>query len=252
MAGLSPASDEPRLRYRDVSSPMSVTGHQDVDVGEMKSLASRDFSFDLDLVAEPGAGTVTVTITRARASYAAHGQKQRLGTRHLKNTSFPLRVGDEGRRLEADDASDAPVVDLGPFPAVGLSVAAALADSLPVLPGEAVSVGSTWETERPLQTLEGWGWSAGQMTSRHRVTAVEEEGGHTLIRVSTQADARLRLVENPEHLGSLERSVLWTFDATDGRLRSASIDQQTEGASILPQGVVRHRQRTRIELGPRS
>ncbi len=252
VASPTQADEGLRIRYRDVSGRMSVTVHQDIDVGEMKSLASRDFSFDLALAADPAAQVVTVTIDRARASFVAHGQKQRLGTRHLTGKSFPLSIGDEGRQLEETGASDAPVIGLGPYPPVGFSVASMLADSLPVLSEEAVAVGATWATERPLQTLEGWGWSTGQLASRHRVTAVERHGDRTVVSVSTEAEASLRLVEDPDKSGTLKRSVHWTFDATAGRLLSASIEQETEGVSLLPQGEVRHRQRTRIELGPRS
>ena len=84
-----------------------------------------------------------------------------------------------------------------------------LADSLPVLSEEAVAVGATWATERPLQTLEGWGWSTGQLASRHRVTAVERHGDRTVVSVSTEAEASLRLVEDPDKSGTLkeERSL---------------------------------------------
>lgn len=66
MASPSGAGDGPRLRYRDVSSPISVAVYREIDVGEMKS------------------------IDRVRASSEAHGQRQRLRTRHLRSRSFTL------------------------------------------------------------------------------------------------------------------------------------------------------------------
>ena len=74
----------------------------------------------------------------------------------------------------------------------------------------------------------------------------------TVVSVSTEAEASLHLVEDPDQTGTLKRSVRWTFDATAGRLLSTLIEQETDAVSLLPQGEVRHHQRTRIELGPRS
>ena len=164
-----------------------------------------------------------------------------------------MSIVDDGRRLKQSEPSAAPVIDLGPYPPVGFSVAGTLADCLPVLPEEAVSVGATWATEREVRTLEGWGWATGRLNSRHRVTAVNRRGDHTVVSVVTEAEADLspEAPDGPD-AGGLKRIVHWTFDITDGRLLSMSIEQESEGASQLPQGEVRHRQRTRIELGPRS
>lgn len=251
-ASPSQADEELRVRYREVSTQMSVAVRQDIGVSENPSFASRDFSFGLALTADrPEA--VTVTIDQAKATYVAHGMSQRLGTRHLTGQSFQLSIADDGRQLESARPSDAPSIDLGPIPSSGFSVAALLADTLPVLPEQTVAVGATWTTERPIRSLEGWAWASGQLVSRHRVTAVDTQDSHTVVTVATEAEASLGPVEGERtYSGDLKRTLRWKFDATEGRLLSMSMEQEAEGLSDLPQGEFSIHQLTQLELAPVS
>ena len=253
LAASTPHSDDGlRVHYRDASGLMSLTVSQEIEVPSVEGVvASRNFSFDLALATDRSAEEVTVTIDRAKASYKAHGMKERLGTRHLTGRSFPLSIADEGRQLVEIEPSDATAVDLGPMVAGGLSIAGVLADVLPVLPEKAVAVNVTWTNERPVRSLEGWGWGTGRLTNRHRVTAVDQRDGHTFVTVETEAEARLGPVQGERaYSGDLKRTMRWTFDATDGQLLSLSMQQETEGVCELPQGEIQIRQLTRIELVP--
>ena len=221
VATTSPADDGLRVRYLDPSSRMSVTVSHDIDVREMKGIANRTFSFDLTLAADRAASVVTVTIDKAKGTYTAHDMKERLGTRHLTGVSFPLSIGDGGRRLEPTRPSDAPVISLAPIVSNGFSIAGLLADTLPVLPEEALTVGATWTIEQPIRSLQGWGWGTGRLTGRHRVTAVDRKNTHTIISVTGEASTKLSPLEGDRGFtGDLKQTMHWTFDATDGRLLS--------------------------------
>ena len=224
----------------------------DIDVGERKSIATRDFSFDLALTTDHTAAAVTITIDRAKASYVAHDMKQRLGTRHLPGQSFPLSIAEGGRRLQQVDAADDLLIDLGPVPSPGFSVAGLLADTLPVLPEKNVTLGGTWTTERRIRSIGGWGWGVGQLTSQHRITSIDRDGEHTIISVTTEAEASLEAPEDAKEFTSdLKRTLHWTFDATDGRLLSLSMDQTADGTCIVPQmGEIKFHQLTQVELAP--
>ena len=251
-ASTAHSDDGLRVRYRDASGRMSLTVSQEIEVPAVEGVvASRNFSFDLALATDRSAEEVTVTIDRAKASYEAHGMKERLGTRHLAGRSFPLSIGNVGRQLVEIEPADATAVSLGPVVAGGFSVAGVLADVLPVLPEKAVAVDATWTNERPVRSLEGWAWGTGRLTNRHRVTAVDRRDGHTIVTVETEAEARLDPVEGERaYSGDLKRTMRWTFDATDGRMLSLSMKQETEGVCELPQGETQIRQLTRIELVP--
>ncbi|MHC4141502.1 MAG: hypothetical protein ACYSUF_06340 [Planctomycetota bacterium] len=212
--------------------------------------ASRSFAFDLDLVTDPEAATWTAVIGKARGTSRAHGVRQRLGARHLIDTNIPLSVGEEGSRLETADQADPRAISLGPMPKSGFSVTSALADALPILSDAPVKVGSTWTTERPIRSLETWTWGQGQLTSKHRVTAIDARQGHTLVKVTTESHAKLGPVEGEgPYNGTLERTIHWTFDATGGRLLSLSADQTTEGRAALGgRAEMPVYQRTRVEL----
>jgi hypothetical protein len=249
-AGTSQTEETHRVRYDDPSGRVSLTVSQDIEVvREPPVVASRDFSFDLTLAADDASAAVTVTVDRAKGSYVAHEMKQRLGTRHLAGRSFSLSIAATGRWLEATEPSESAEIDLGPVVVPGFSIVEALSDALPVLPETAVAVGTTWMTERPLRSLEGWTWATGFLTSRHRVTAVDRQKAHTVVTVATEAKATLVPVDD-ERPGSadLERTLSWTFDATDGRLLSLSSDQTTEGRADLGRGEIPVYQRTRVEL----
>jgi hypothetical protein len=216
-------------------------------------VASRNFSFDLALSADRSAPEITVTIDRAKATYSAHGMVQRLGTRHITGRSFTMSIGDEGRKLKPEAPSDLPLIDLDSIVSGGFSIAGLLAETLPVLPDKALATGATWTTESQVRSLEGWAWGIARMISRHRVTAVDQRDGHAVVTVETRAETRLDPVEGERvYSGNMKRRLVWTFDATAGRLLSLSMDQETDGVCELPQGETQIRQLTRIELTPVS
>ncbi len=250
MAATTAQTDEGSpLSYRDVSGRMSLTVSHAIDVH--RPIASRNFSFDLALAMDPTTAGVTVTIDHAQATYTAHDMKQRLGTRHLTGQSFSLSIADDGRRLQQTESSEVLVIDLGPPVAEGFSIASLLADTLPVLPGNTVAAGTTWSTSRRIRSLGGWAWGTGQLTSLHRVTSVNREDDHTIVTVATEAKASLDPVEEDRGFsGDLKRTLSWTFDATEGRLLSMSMEQETEGICPLPQGESSIHQLTRVELTP--
>jgi hypothetical protein len=57
----SPADTGLRVRYLDPSGQISLTVNQDIDVGDMKSIATREFSFALTLDGDRGAETFSPT-----------------------------------------------------------------------------------------------------------------------------------------------------------------------------------------------
>jgi len=251
-AGTPQTGERPRIHYRDLSGRYSLTVSQEIEVpGAQGVIARRDFLLDLSLQADRPASTVTVTIDRARASYEAHGMKQRLGTSLVSGRSFVLSTGGDGRRLDRSEPSDGPVFGLDAMVGGGYPVAGLLTGVLPVLPEEAVAPGAAWVGERSVRTLEGWGWGTGRMTSRHRVTAVDERDGRTVVTVETRAEARLEPVEGERaYSGDLKRTARWSFDAAAGRLLSLSMEQETSGDCEMPMGKTQVRQVTRVELAP--
>ena len=250
-AGASQSDEGLRVRYQNPTGRMSLTMSHEIRVRTPEPIASREFSFDLVLTSDPATEAVTVTIDRARASYTAHAMTQRLGTRHLTGREFPLSISDDGRQLELSDSSAPLVIDLGPPMVEGLSITDLVADTMPVLPEVAVAVGTIWTTERPVRSLEGWGWGTGRLTSRHKITAVERRGAGTVVSVATEAEASFDSVEDKRAFsGDLKRTLRWTFDATHGRLLSMSMEQETEGTCVVPQGEITIRQLTRVDLRP--
>ena len=252
-AGAPQSGESLGTRYTEFSERVSVTVDHDIFIDGMDGgpIATRDFSFDLTQTADSEAAAVTVTIDRAAGSYTAHDQKQRLGTRHLTGKTFSLSLGDGGRQIGQVEGADAPVIDVGPPVDDGFSIAALLVDTLPILPQQELVVGTTWTTGRAVRSLEGWAWGNGRMTSRHRVTAVEGQGDHSVVTVVTEAEAQLGPVKDERSFtGEIKRTLSWTFDATEGRLLSMSMEQESSGSCLLPQGVVAYRQQTRIELAP--
>ncbi len=251
-AGTAHPGDSTQAQYRDPSGRISVTVDHVIYVGShAEPIATRDFSFDLTQEVDRKAAKVKITIDRAVGNYSAHGQSQRLGTRQVKGQSFMMSIGDGGQQLEQSDASKAPLIDLGPPVEGGFSIAGLLADTLPVLPKEALAVGTTWNTERPVRSLEGWAWGNGSLASRHRVTAIDRNGDHTVIRVVTEAEAHLGPLDKERAFtGDLKRTLRWTFDVTDGRLLTMSMEQEAKGSCPLPQGEVDYVQKTRVELVP--
>jgi hypothetical protein len=224
-AGLAHAGD---------TQPLSLTVSHDIDVGEHKSIATREFSFDITLDGD----AASVTVDKAQASYTAHEMKQRLGTRHLPGQSFSL----------SDD--DAPLIDLGGMPSPGYSVANQLVDSLPALPEKRATVGHHWTTESDTRSLEAWAWGVGRLTHRNKVTAVDGD----IVSVTTVSEGTLGPMDGAGEMNAaVKRTVHWTFDAKGGRILTLTLEQEAEGSCAVPQrGVVEFIQRTRVKLAPRS
>ena len=84
-----------------------------------------------------------------------------------------------------------------------------------------------------------------------RVVAIEDRGGRTIVTIESEGKAALESAAgDPAYSGELERTAQWTFDATQGRLLSMSIEQETDGTGTLPQGELPIHQVTRFELTP--
>jgi hypothetical protein len=244
-----------RLRYNNLSGPLALTLSHDIEVVRVKPdepvTAHRTFSFDMTLASEPGRPTALATVDGSKGTYLAHGQKARLGTRHLAGQHFPLAIEDGGRRLTPD--AGALVVELGPPVEPGISVADTLAAAMPILPESAVAVGDTWTSERSVRSLEGWKWSSGKLVSQHKVEAVDHEDGHAVVTVVTRAQATLDPLEGKkESAGDLKQSLTWRFDATEGRLLTLSMEQKSDLLTIVPQGEIHVRQTTLVEIAPGS
>jgi hypothetical protein len=248
------ADDGVRLRYVDPAARLSMTIAHDIEVVREPPIhANRRFAVDLTLAAAPAGGAVTVTIDEAKGSTEAHAQRQRLGTRHLTGKSFALSFDEDGRKPVPGEAAEENTIGLGSIVPQGFPLPDALADALPILPDTPVAVGTRWTTERSIRSLEGWAWSTGKLTSRHEVTSIDERDAHAIVTVQTEAAADLGPIEGGEPCAAeLTRTLNWTFDATDGRLLTLSVDQETEGRSTVPQGEITIRQHTLIELFPSS
>ena len=245
-------NDGLRVRYSNATGPMSLTVRHDITVALAEPMhADRNFSYDLSMAGD--ASSLMVTIEAATGDFTAHEMTQRLPTRTLTGKSFSLAIGNDGRQLQAADAPQDVAIGLGPVVEPGFSVAEVLAETLPVLPEKSVSVGTTWSTERPIRSLEGWAWTTGNLASNHRITKVDHQKGHIVVTAETDATAKLRAVDEGKKVsGDLKRTLHWTFDVTDGRILSLSMTQETEGNSVVPQGEIVIRQITTLELAPRS
>lgn len=247
LAAVRASSDEGvRIRYSDPTSRVELKVEQDISVEGHRSIAARTLFFDLDLIQAESSG-IAVTIERAGGTYSAHGMDSRLSGRHLAGKSFTLPLGADGDRVLS---ADSPVLFVGPPVARGVSIAETFAETLPVLPREPVTEGSTWTTRQLVHSLEGWSWGTGVLSGRHRVTSVRHRGGRRLVTVESTAEAELQPIEEPGFTGTIERTVNWTFDATSGRLVSLSMTQESSGISPIQQGDVRVSQVTTVKLGP--
>jgi hypothetical protein len=243
-------SDEPlHLRYQEGFGLMTLTFSQEIEVRQ--PIASRAMTFDVELAGDLSAAGASLVVESAKASYTAHGMEQRLSTRHLTGRQIPLGALDDGLELAETDPENTPVIDLGPPTSGGFSVVDMLLGVLPRLPVEAVSEGTSWQTEREIRSIEGWAWGSGRVTSQHRVLSIEQEHGKTLINVATESQGVLESAEGERsYTGQLKRSLRWTFDATAGRVVSISMEQETDGQTNLPQGDLPVHQKTRVELTP--
>jgi len=237
------------LRYMDPGGNASLSVYQDISADEHVSFADRSFLMDFEFGKATGA--FTVNINKVKGSFTAHNQTQRLPASGLKGQSFSLDKTDGDRMLRRNETDSKLLVGLGEMVGANYPVGLALADVLPVLPEEPVRVGSTWESTQDTRSLEGWAWAEGRLSSKHAVTAVDQLDGHTIVSISSTAQARLVNVEGGIDYsgdGELSRISHWRFDASDGRLLSLSMEQGTSGVNALPQGSFNIRQITKVEF----
>jgi hypothetical protein len=238
------AADQPSLRY---SLAGTIELHMEQDMypgGREEAIADRQF----DMTFEFAEGEeVTATLAAIKATYTAHGMNQILSARHL--VGQPVALTTDGRSIGLEDPGAD--IDLGPVTDGGLHPSSLLVDVLPVLPDEAVTKGLSWETTRPVRSLEGWAWAEGTMLYSNEVTDIKQSKGHTVVHVRSQGKTLIAAAEGTTGFvgeGTLERQFKWTFDADSGRLISLSLKQEGTGINQLPQGQVQVRQITRIKL----
>ena len=238
------AADQLTLRY---SLTGTVELHMEQDMypgGREEAIADRMFDMTFEFAEGEEA---PATLAAIKATYTAHGMNQILSTRHL--VGQPVALTTDGRSIALDDAGGD--IDLGFVTDGGLHPSTLLVDVLPVLPDEPVSIGMSWETTRPVRSLEGWAWAEGVMLYRNEVTDITQSDGHTVIHVQSQGNAPIVAAKGTTGFvgeGALERRFDWSFDTDSGRLLSLSLEQAGSGISQLPQGQVQVRQQTRIEL----
>ena len=241
------AAPQPTLRY-SLSGEMQLTMAQEIYVdARTEAIAGRDFSILFDMPDDEGNDELLVTLASISASYTGHGMKQRLPASHLAGAEFKL-VGD-GRSFKSQDGGGE--VPLGTITDGGLRPSELLAGLLPALPDEPVSVGTTWDTDRSILSLEGWAWAGGEMQHHHEVTDIQLLDGRTVVTVRTHGEAAIAAAEGHEGFigeGKLEQSINWTFDADSGQLLSLTDEREASGTSQLPQGEIPFRQIARYEL----
>jgi len=241
-------TDGIQLRYEDPGSNASLSVTHSISVAEHPSIADRSFLMEFELNNLPA--EFAVTINQVKGSYTAHDMTQRLPASGLKGQSFSLLKTDDSRVLQRTDSDSKLQVGMGEMIGINYPVGLALLDILPVLPAGPVTVGSSWETVKDTRSLEGWAWAEGQLNSKHAVTAVDQLDGHTIVSVSSTAQARLANVQGGLDYsgeGELKRNSHWRFDASDGRLLSVSMEQETSGINTLPQGDIAVQQLTKVE-----
>jgi hypothetical protein len=238
------AADQPALRYQFSGNYQLSMEQEMYPGGRTDPIADRrfDMTFAFDDDNPPGA-----TLAAIKGTYTAHGMKQLLSTRHL--VGQPVKLTSDGRTIGLDEPGGD--VDLGRVIDGGLYPTALLVDVLPVLPDGPVTTGSTWETVRPIRSLEGWAWAAGDIRCQHEVVSVTEKGGQTIVQVRSQGATATEAVEGTTGFvgeGTLTRRVEWSFNVDTGELLSLSLQQEGNGTNQLPQGQIEIRQVTRIEL----
>ncbi len=245
--GPMPAYSDGALLQYELAGELQLEMEQQIFVrSREEAIADRTFSMTFAFGDVDEAGRQSVELTSARASYSAHGMNQRLPASHLAGTSFVL-VGTSSLRAEGAEGE----IDLGQVTDGGLVPADLLADLLPELPEEPVSLGSSWTSERSIETLEGWSWAGADIVYENEVIDVQESAGSTVVSVRSHGRATLHAAEGRTGFvgeGDLERSVEWSIDAATGRLISYLLEQEASGTSQLPQGDVPVRQLTRVQL----
>ena len=241
------AADEPTLRY-NLSGKMQLQMDQEIYVSNHEeAIAKRNFSMTFDLGAEQENDELQTRLDSIKASYTAHGMNQRLPTSHLTGGTFTLH-GDGHFFAPPDGGGEVP---LGTITDGGLKPSELLAGFLPALPTGPVAVGTTWDTERDIISLEGWAWAGGNIQRRHEITDIQQSSGRTVVTIRTQGETAIASAHGRKGFlgqGTLTQSFRWTFDADSGQLLTLSAEQEGSGANQLPQGEIAIRQITRFEL----
>jgi len=247
LVAMPAAADQPTLRYM-LSGTLQLSMEQDMyPNGQTDRIADRRFDMTFEFADSESANEMQAELAAIKATYTAHGMNQVLSTRHLVGQQVPLHS--DGRTINLDDPGGD--IDLGSVTDGGFYPAAVLVDLLPVLPDGPVSKGMTWETRQLLHSLEGWAWAEGDMRYSHKVTGITQDAGHTIVQVKSHGKTTTAAAEGRAGFvgeGNIERRMKWTFDATAGKLLSLSLKQKGTGTNQLPQGRVRVRQVTRVEL----
>ncbi len=243
------ASEELELRYDNPGGKATLSVSHDISAGGHDSTASRSFLMDIEI--SETQDIVSVRINKAKGKYTAHGMTQRLPASKLAGQSISFLKLDNGHVLKRTDPNNDLEIPVGQVIGADYPIGLALVDILPVLPEAPVSVGTTWTTTRDTRSLEGWAWAAGILSSKHTVTALDKQNGHTIVSVTSTSKAQLgRDGSGLQYSGdgALNRTSNWRFDASDGRLLSVSMEQKTSGINTLPQGEVGVQQITKVEF----
>jgi len=243
------ASQPLELRYGNANGKASLSVSHDISANGTAAMASRSFLIDLEFNETQDA--VLVNVNKAKGSYTSHGMTQRLPASKLAGQSIAFEKSENGHVLQRSDPDKDLEIPVGQIIGADYPIGLALADILPVLPEDTVYVGTSWSTSRDTRSLEGWAWAVGSLDSKHTVTALDNEGGHTIVSVSSTSKAQI--VNAGAGLkysgdGTLSRTSNWRFDASDGRILSLSMEQQTSGINTLPQGEVEVQQVTKVEF----
>ena len=247
LAALPVAANETTLQYH-LSGEMQLSMKQDIYVeARSEAIGERDFSITFDMVDAGDDDELLVKLTSSSAGYTAHGMKQRLPASHLNGDEFRL-VGD-GRSFKAQKGGGE--VPLGTITDGGLRPSELLAGLLPALPNGPVFVGTTWNSERSIVSLEGWAWAGGEMQHHHEVIDIQSSDGRTVVTVRTSGETQIEAADGHEGfvgLGTLTQRIDWTFDADSGQLLSLIDAREASGTNQLPQGEIPVRQIARYEL----
>lgn len=247
LAALPVAASETTLRY-ELSGEMQLSMEQEIYVGgQSEAIGGRDFSITFELLDARGSDELPVKLVAISASYTGHGMKQRLPANHLIGEEFSLQ-GD-GRSFESPDGGGE--VPLGTITDGGLRPSELLAGLLPSLPDTSITLGTSWDTNRSMVSLEGWAWAGGDMQQHHEVTDIRASGERTVVSVKTRGEASIVAADGHEGFlgeGTLTQSINWTFDAGSGQLLSLSDEREASGTNKLPQGEIPFRQKARFKL----
>jgi len=247
LVALPVAANETTLQYH-LSGEMQLSMEQDIYVAaRSEAIGERDFSITFDMVDAGDNEDLLVKLASINASYTAHGMKQRLPASHLNGEEFRL-IGDGRSYVSQDGGGEVP---LGTITDGGLRPSELLAGLLPALPDGPVVVGTTWNSDRSIVSLEGWAWAGGEMQHHHEVTDIQSSDGRTVVTVRTSGEAQIEAADGHEGFvgpGTLTQRIDWTFDADSGQLLSLTDAREASGTNLLPQGEIPVRQIARYEL----